>query len=58
MPIYRGYDVIDKKRYGWYRYGHRGAKYYYLIGNIPSQDRAYQLAFIQMQAVHARQNRA
>lgn len=53
MPIQQGYERRDGKRWGWYRWGAHGKKYYYTPGNEQSRKRAKSQAEQQRQAAYA-----
>jgi len=55
-PITQGYEILDGKRVGWYRWGEHGKKYYYTPGNKKEREWAYNKAWDQGKAIHARQN--
>lgn len=54
MPVMRGTDTFG----AFYRYGLRGKKYYYLVGDPASREAAKALAARQGRAEHARSKSA
>jgi len=59
MPIQQGYERRSKEnakgnnRWGWYRWGDSGKKYYYTPGNDQSRKRARSKAEDQQAAAYA-----
>lgn len=50
MPIFNRRDSHGP----YYQYGEHGTKYYYISGNVTSRNIAYEKAYAQVKAAHAR----
>ena len=53
MPLHRGYERRNGKKWGYWQFGENGKRYYYTPGNNRSQKMAHTKAKKQMQAIKA-----
>ena len=57
MPIKKGTTTLKGKKVGYYKFGEKGTKYPYTLGNEKSRKAARELARIQGAAIKASQSR-